>query len=754
MRRIIWVAFLVICASYIAWRQQHDRVFETDMLKLLPSWSNDAMVQQARDTVRHQALAQTIFLIGHRDFSVAKQQAMQWTQYLKESGVFESVQCEVAVPDIDALAQFYRPYSDRLLSDEEQHFLATNADAEIELLLQHWLSPVGLSLPDDKIGNLARFLQQHSTASARLSWREGVLSVDHDGESWVLVRAQTPDKVFDANWQEHAYGVIESRRQHVSDTHVVWTGLFKFARDARVQTAHEINVISALGTAGLLLLLWFVLRRVYPIVLMAAVIATSMLGATALSLLVYGQLHLITYVFGATLIGIAGDYALHYLVQHAASGAHWHAAEAMRRLAKPLTTALLTTVLAYAAICLTPFSGFRQMAVFCLFGLLCAYLAVVLALPECLAAPAAQPARGLLWFERGFRRLQQRPSVSLLLLLWLIFGVVCGYGGWRLNADDDIHLLQKPSPTLLAEQQQLAAITGFEPANQFFLVRADDHEQLLQREEMLVAALHTAVQRQQLKHFSAISQWLPSQQRQQKNQQLLQEASRTGAIQQAFAQLGAESTALPLSVTPLMPTVFFAQSFAQIMVPQWLTSGQQVGSIVTLNGVRDRDVLRSFNRIDGVQFIDERAAISTLFAEFRVQAMTLVAVAYLIVAIALWWQRGAKQMIRRLLPTVLATALTLALLAIFGVAINLFHGVALMLVLGIGVDYSLFLADGEGHEASSLLAIVLSAFTAMLAFGLLAFSHLPAVAGFGLTVLIGVALALVLAATVFWWRNE
>ena len=178
MRRIIWVAFLVICASYIAWRQQHDRAFETDMLKLLPSRSNDAMLQQARDTVRHQALAQTIFLIGHRDFSVAKQQAMQWTQYLKESGVFESVQCEVAVPDIDALAQFYRPYSDRLLSDEEQHFLATNADAEIELLLQHWLSPVGLSLPDDKIGNLARFLQQHSTASARLSWREGVLSVD------------------------------------------------------------------------------------------------------------------------------------------------------------------------------------------------------------------------------------------------------------------------------------------------------------------------------------------------------------------------------------------------------------------------------------------------------------------------------------------------------------------------------------------------------------------------------------------------
>jgi len=91
------------------------------------------------------------------------------------------------------------------------------------------------------------------------------------------------------------------------------------------------------------------------------------------------------------------------------------------------------------------------------------------------------------------------------------------------------------------------------------------------------------------------------------------------------------------------------------------------------------------------------------------------------------------------MPTVVATALTLALLGLLGQPLQLFNVLALMLLLGIGVDYGIFLIEhrGDGH---AWLAVVLGAASTLLSFGLLALSSTPALRAFGLTMLIGTAL--------------
>ena len=69
---------------------------------------------------------------------------------------------------------------------------------------------------------------------------------------------------------------------------------------------------------------------------------------------------------------------------------------------------------------------------------------------------------------------------------------------------------------------------------------------------------------------------------------------------------------------------------------------------------------------------------------------------------------------------------------------------ALMLVLGIGLDLGIFLA--ETNEAPhTWLAVSLSAVTSLLAFGLLALSDTPVLHHFGLTVAIGLSLVWLLA---------
>jgi predicted exporter len=80
--------------------------------------------------------------------------------------------------------------------------------------------------------------------------------------------------------------------------------------------------------------------------------------------------------------------------------------------------------------------------------------------------------------------------------------------------------------------------------------------------------------------------------------------------------------------------------------------------------------------------------------------------------------------------------------------IGLLHVVALLLVLSMGVDYGVFLAetrdDPEGF-AATVLSVLIACLSTVLAFGLLAMSASPALRAIGLTVGLGVLLSLVLA---------
>ena len=62
---------------------------------------------------------------------------------------------------------------------------------------------------------------------------------------------------------------------------------------------------------------------------------------------------------------------------------------------------------------------------------------------------------------------------------------------------------------------------------------------------------------------------------------------------------------------------------------------------------------------------------------------------------------------------------------------------AMFLVLGLGMDYVIFVSELSEDRVETTVAILLSATTSLLSFGLLSLSSLPFVSAFGLTVLLG-----------------
>ena len=77
--------------------------------------------------------------------------------------------------------------------------------------------------------------------------------------------------------------------------------------------------------------------------------------------------------------------------------------------------------------------------------------------------------------------------------------------------------------------------------------------------------------------------------------------------------------------------------------------------------------------------------------------------------------------------------------------ISLFNIMALLLILGLGVDYGIFFREAGGVSAPTFLAVTMSSVTTVLAFGLLAVSSTAAVHSFGITLLIGISAAFFLS---------
>ena len=96
----------------------------------------------------------------------------------------------------------------------------------------------------------------------------------------------------------------------------------------------------------------------------------------------------------------------------------------------------------------------------------------------------------------------------------------------------------------------------------------------------------------------------------------------------------------------------------------------------------------------------------------------------------------------------LTTLLILAVLRGFGVELNLFHLVALILAAGLGLDYALFFdhaGDDRDDQLRTLHALVVCSLMTLLVFSLLALSSIPVLRAIGSTVAIGVLGNFVLA---------
>jgi predicted exporter len=111
--------------------------------------------------------------------------------------------------------------------------------------------------------------------------------------------------------------------------------------------------------------------------------------------------------------------------------------------------------------------------------------------------------------------------------------------------------------------------------------------------------------------------------------------------------------------------------------------------------------------------------------------------------------RNARAVWQVVLPVALALLISAAILQLAGQRLTVFHLIAMLLVMGIGLNYSLFFDRPEENAVlrrRMLFALFVTCATTLLAFVTLAFSSNPVLHAIGLTVSVGAAMAFLTSA--------
>jgi len=513
--------------------------------------------------------------------------------------------------------------------------------------------------------------------------------------------------------------------------------------------------------------------------------ALGIVGALAVTMLLFGKLHLLTLVFGASLIGEAVDYSIQYFVMYLGSDQTWAPRRSARAVRPALSVALATSLLGYAILAGVPFPALKQIACFSMVGIATAFLSVISLLPTLLIRPPKrQPTRllkqaaWLLGVWHGAMGGRRAWSVCAVILIIAIPGCL------RLSGDDDVHLLIQRDRALVAQEKQIRQAVGIDESSQFFIVQGPSPEAVLQRSEVLNTVLKGLQGSDRLAAWQSLSDFVPSAQQQDQDRAVLrrQFVDDASGLRNTLSHAGFRDEVIDAWLLAYRnasradaPDLTLAQWLhAPWSLPYrhlWLgrldravgsaggagsagkaDAGGTYVAAVLLQGVTEHNtaaLIRAAQRAPGVTFVDKAGSVSALFSAYRHDSSLWLGGVSILVFGLLIWRYGVQGGVTLMAPVILAIVLTLALFGYARMPLNLFHCLAFMLVMGVGANYGVFLREGYTREPDALgatwLGVLLSAATTLLSFGMLALSTTPALSSFGLTLAVGIGTAVLLA---------
>ena len=722
----------------------------SSVLAMLPKQTLGAIPPALNDGFMQRLDRQLVWLVSpgkKADPTVAR----AWLTQLQNSTLLAEVKGPMDAESQQAWGTFFWQHRNGLIDNDTRARLEHGGEAQAQWVLSQLYSAFsgvsGKELQNDPL-MLTRGAQLAMAKSGqRLRLMDGwLVTQDAEGNYWYLIHGELAGQSFDMQ-QTHrlvtTLGTLENElKARFPQAQLLSRGTAFYSDYASQQAKKDISTLGAVTVLGVLLLIVAVFRSLRPLLLCLMSIGVGALAGTVVTLLVFGELHLMTLVMSMSIIGISADYTLYYLTERMVHGGESSPWQSLAKVRHALLLALLTTVVAYLLLMLAPFPSIRQMALFAAVGLSASCLTVIFWHPWlCRGLPVRPvPALGLMLRWLAAWRRNKKLSIGLPVALAL-FSLA---GAMTLRVDDDIAQLQALPQDILAQEKAITALTGQSVDQKWFVVYGQSPQQTLERLEQFVPALAQAKANGWIADYRTLP--LNSLARQRQDLALLQKATPT--VINALQRAGVTTANADLNAMPVTVDEWLASPVSEGWRLMWLTQANGESAVlIPVSGVQNSAALGtlSLRHSAGIAWVDRKSSFNALFALYRHLLTGLLGVALAVIACGAIVRLGWRDGLRSLVPSILSLGCGLATLTLSGHTVNLFSLLALVLVLGIGINYTLFFSNPRGTPITSMLAITLAMLTTLLTLGMLVFSATQAISSFGIVLVSGIFTAFLLS---------
>ncbi len=780
---IYHIVFLaVFIFSLIAFRNQIQ--IDSDLFNLVPKSISMDSVKKADEKMMAVTSQNVFVLVANDDFAEAKRVAEAIYGELKDSRNFESLSLYSDVGAMGEITDFLYKYrwnlidektADKILNDESG--LAAQ-DFALEALSKAY---GGFTmLPLDNLDsdpfllteyNLQNYLLALQNAGTAMSVKDGVLASHFEGKWYVMIRGVLSTRGSKLASKDNAiteiYSACNSLEAQSAGTSFVYSGTPFHSHESSTAASREISVIATVSMLVVIILLIFIFRSVRPLAFSVASILISIGTAVIATLCVFHKMHVITLVFGTSLIGSCIDYSLHYFTHWAGNKELKSGMEIRNHIFSGLLMAIISTSICFAILLFAPFTILKQMSFFCLTGLISSFLSTIAIYPYIKLPENRGNVRFADAFGKMISKVEQKwvgRIVIGVLFTAAILSIIIFHKNVRIK--NNLLTLYDMHGRLLEDEITASKVIEYTPGG-WYIVSGSTEEEALENEEKLRSSFERAVNNEV--GYVSTSDFVPSKRAQEKSRAAYKKLLELAEYQ--FYALDYEPDEARALSNHLYSEYEAAEgeyvSFEAGNVPDFITSaissawlgkvGEEYFTVLLPTRVTDYTTYRSLvENNENAFFISKSQDISADLDQLTAMVLKFFVVAYILMFIMLRFFYTWKQSLKIISVPLLIILVVVAIFAACKINMEFFSVTGLILVFGLGLDYIIYMmenekkshgaaasdtsgASGTSCKTSTLepFATMVSFVTTIISFGALALSSFKPVHLIGLSIFIG-----------------
>jgi predicted exporter len=754
-KRFARIALVVLALLGIVWlaRLDYDAKISTNVIDLIPKDEQSPEVSLVRSLVGEKQAKVVLLALQAGGAPASPEAANAFTQVLKDSGLFAEVVLVGDPASRDALGKFVFEKRFQLLLPEwlaEKQRVFKKASPSSADGFSAWLA-------EQSVADLDAFVARPESVAFQdiipadplllvttLAERSQALGLAGASAKASLVWAVLKPSPFADEGQAPVFTALQralETAQKLQPTLAMqWTGVNRFAAESKERIRAELSWLNTVSLIAVLGVACVFVRRIWKVIHLVPVILLSILGAWVFATMAFERLHILVFVVGSLLTGVAIDYGFYLYMQPALRPDEPYRSK-LGRLIKPLLASCLTTVIGFSFLLLSELPLIRQLGVFVSAGLLSALTAAILYFAQIdhpfletrtLPRPDAQRWRGLT---------RMAAAVVVVTAIW---------GLLRLTWRDDVRELEVPAPDLRANDLAVRSLFGDTESRAVYITRGAT---AVEARENLDQFLNWHDHSHASSPAASLAWLIPSPQSYAAapallaqlgdfEAQLKRALEARGYTPESFERFFGDfrefraSAEHPPAYDSVVSSVAQQLEGPLGMLAHFSPNGSWFISIA--DHAASTPVPPRLNTVP----ISQLESLNTLFSRYRGSALRLSAMGLSLVGLSVFVLYGIRRGIRIFMIPSGSCVVAFGLLGLLGQPLNLFHLLGAFLGVCLSHNYAIFSAENAGRNEPPPPSIRLSALTTAASFGVLAISKIPVVAALGTSVSLIVLIAL------------